>query len=548
MKVGSVIRILWPVALLVAITLSICNLWFGALNQDEGWYLYAGRMVAEGGMPFIDFASTQGPVMSFVYAVAWPLVKSWGVVGGRLFTAILGLACALASALLARRLVGDSNRDGALHAGAAALLCFMLIGFNVYQSYFFVIVKTYALSGLFIILGFLALTYVGGRRGLLAATLCGASLVLAAAVRISAAVTLPIALLSIIIRRKPTWFRYAAVFLGGCAVVACVVFIPFVLRAPEALWFGLVEYHAGRATGGAVKALAYKAGFVSRLTHAYFVPVAALLVLLVRNVFAGRSGDSQSTMRNTIFISVAAVSLVHFMAPFPYDDYQVMIFPLFAAALSALLAEVCSAPRNSDAGADINCTERSGAGPAARQPVTMVLILMFVLNGAAALSSPMIQEWFVGRRDRIWWPMRTQTPLQVLRETGALVRSVGGSDGLLLTQDTYLAVESGLRVPEGLELGPFSYFPEWTDARAEACHVLNRAGLQRLLCTSPASVAAFSEYGLAIAAPAVVELCEEEQEALWSIVRSRFDPWREIAGFGQGETRLRVLVKSLAER
>lgn len=75
MSIKRLLQILWPIAIVATVVLASANIWFGELNQDEGWYLYSGRMVAEGQLPFIDFASTQGPVMAFVYAVAWPLVK-----------------------------------------------------------------------------------------------------------------------------------------------------------------------------------------------------------------------------------------------------------------------------------------------------------------------------------------------------------------------------------------------------------------------------------------------------------------------------------------
>jgi hypothetical protein len=60
---------------------------------------------------------------------------------------------------------------------------------------------------------------------------------------------------------------------------------------------------------------------------------------------------------------------------------------------------------------------------------------------------------------------------------------------VLLTQDTYLAVEAGRRVPAGFELGPFGYFPDLDDATAARCHVLNRAGMLQALRQTDAPVA-----------------------------------------------------------
>ena len=83
------------VALGVWFALGAANLYYGELNQDEGWYLYTARLAAEGQQPYRDFAFTQGPVFLMVYAQAQPLVERWGLMGGRVFTGVLGLVAIL---------------------------------------------------------------------------------------------------------------------------------------------------------------------------------------------------------------------------------------------------------------------------------------------------------------------------------------------------------------------------------------------------------------------------------------------------------------------
>ncbi len=39
------------------------------INLDEGWYLYASKLVYEGKMLYKDFAYTQGPVFPYVYGI-----------------------------------------------------------------------------------------------------------------------------------------------------------------------------------------------------------------------------------------------------------------------------------------------------------------------------------------------------------------------------------------------------------------------------------------------------------------------------------------------
>ncbi len=47
-------KIFWAVALVALAVLAAAAVWMGGLNQDEGWYLYAANLVAEGKTPYSD--------------------------------------------------------------------------------------------------------------------------------------------------------------------------------------------------------------------------------------------------------------------------------------------------------------------------------------------------------------------------------------------------------------------------------------------------------------------------------------------------------------
>jgi hypothetical protein len=229
-------------------------------------------------------------------------------------------------------------------------------------------------------------------------------------------------------------------------------------------------------------------------------------------------------VRAALWTGAALATLAHLAAPFPYDDYQVFVYPAFAAGLACVLAGMA----------------REG------RMLRWVKLTVASVCVLASAGSPMLQDWFVGERDRIWWPIKTQTPLGQLRAAAREIRqTAGGGEKVLLTQDPYLAVEAGMDMPRGLELGPFSYFPDWPREKAEACHVLNRDMLRELLDTCEAPVAAFSGYGLAIRCPEVMALSEAERDALWEVVMRRYALVREIPAFGQAATTLRILRRSI---
>ena len=313
----------------------------------------------------------------------------------------------------------------------------------------------------------------------------------------------------------------------GAGVAAAVIFLPFLWAAPECFLFDVFRYHAARRAGGWLPLLVYKLGFVSRVVQAYFVACGLLVAVLVaRGVRAG--GPPAETVcpvgrgfLGMLWLAVVAVSLVHFLAPFPYDDYQVMVAPLAGAALAV------GAVR----------TVRSPAG------LRWLALTVLLVSLAGAVSSPLNQGWVIRGRDRIWWRLKEEPPLRRLQKTAARVRALAGPDGLLLTQDTYLAVEAGLRVPRGMELGPFCYYPGLTTAQARAQHVLNRPLFESVIRDCGARVAAFSGYGLAIRAPEIVKLPPEEQAALLAVVLSVYQPAGTVADFGQGDTVLAVYTR-----
>ena len=98
-----------------------------------------------------------------------------------------------------------------------------------------------------------------------------------------------------------------------------------------------------------------------------------------------------------------------------------------------------------------------------------------------------------------------------------------------------------MQVPRGLEMGPFSYYPDWPREKAERIGVMNRDMLAELLeGGTNASIAAFSGYGLSIRSPEVEEVSREDRMAFDRILEERFDPVESVPGFGQAGTTLEI--------
>ncbi len=490
------------------VLLAVMNLVYGNLNQDEGWYLYAAKMVGGGSVPYADFAFTQGPVLPYVYRAFLPLIDGLGVAGGRLVTAWFGIFSGLLAAAMVGRLV-DRN-----HKVFAVLAVWMLVGCNVYQSYFTTVVKTYGLCSFLLMCGFFALSY----RRWYGAVLAGVFMALAAGTRLSAGIVLPIAGIWLIFQRDRRW-QWVWFGIGG-GLTLLSVFTPFFVTAPEQTFFGLLGYHAGRDPGGLKALLTLKMGFVSRFVQAYFVFTMLTLAALCWQ-------PKQNTMNaNAVLLWACGlgITLVHFMAAFPYDDYQTIAYPILATALVLTLL-----PRITDQW---------------RIPALSFLLLACV---ASSFSSPINQDWFVRGRDRIWWKFKEKSDLDLLREAADYVREYSPEGSTLLTQDIYLAVEADRRVPAGMEMGPFCYYPELSREQAEKLHLLNKEMLLELLETSDAPLAAFSGYGLAIESPAIAPVSEGDAALFADTLQAHYGREVSIPHFGQAHTSMEIYVRKDVE-
>ena len=259
------LKIYWALSILAIAVLGAAAVWMGGVNQDEGWYLYAANLVAEGKMPYRDFFYTQGPMLPYVYSVFAPIWGTYGVLGARIFTLALGLLGIVFAADLARRLAPDGRGE------TAALTVVLLLGSNLYHLYYLAIPKTYALAALFVLIGFWLLAKAG-RGGRLLAAGAGVALAFAAGTRISLGALLAVTGVCLLLSRR--WRTLAFFSLGGFAGLA-LVYLPFLCDAGarEGL-FAAQRYHAARGGFDIV----WTVGSFSRLVR-WYLPAFVVLGL-----------------------------------------------------------------------------------------------------------------------------------------------------------------------------------------------------------------------------------------------------------------------------
>ncbi|NLB69175.1 MAG: hypothetical protein GX804_05765 [Lentisphaerae bacterium] len=450
-------------------------------------------------------------MLPYFYAFWSPVWSPFGVLGGRILTMIAGLAASCFCAGFAWRISDKGMRS------FTALCAWLMIACCPVYSYFTVIPKTYALASLFTSSAFFVLAGKKAWRfevaGILLAFACGTRLSLGALLAV-------VGIGLLLLRRRDglgtAWLRFGIG--GGLALAA--IFLPFLLNAMQGFIFSQ-SVHASRMDSGLLEWLMLRAGSASRLVQGYFLMFAAFVVGLA---YGGTRGFIR---RDDIAAKLAlagwvAVSIVHYLAPFPYDDYQTPVMPL-AAAFTALLFS------------------RAVAGSGLRRttaPAWTALVLAILFIG----SSPLCMDWVAVRQDRFWMVMKDKSDVIKLREAGKLIRERTKPDDILFTQDAYIAVEAQRNVPRGLEGGPFSIFPDLADEEAAALNVHNITTLQQLIETTESPVAALSGYAFALASPSMEKLNDEYVEILEASIRNRYETVDIIEDFGQQHTKLEILT------
>lgn len=489
-------------AFVATVVLGAAAVLLGGLNQDEGWYLYAADLVASGRMPYRDFAYTQGPLLPVVYSLFGGIWHQWGLLGARVLTLALGLCSIALAAGAARELCGGDR----VRARMASLTVWLLLGGNLYHLYYLSIPKTYALGALLVNAGAWLFARAAGaedsRRRAAMWMLSGVAFAFAAGARVSlgAAGAVLFVALACVRRRFPrAWLWFAA----GGAAGAAVAYGPFVLDS--AALSGLLDaqrYHAQRGGFSPV----FVVGSLSRLVRYYagiFVVAGLAVAAWRRGRRADGAGPGAGPMLAAAFFAVFALQM---LAPFPYEDYQVPVMALLAAPAAALFARGCADGRQS-------------AG----------LLLALGLSWSAAFGSPLLERWTTDGQDRFWTVRKERPELFQLRDAAARIEALDPGGDRLLTQDLYLAIETHRRVPEGLEMGPFS--------------CLDDASWRRLLATCDAPVAALSGYTFAVRPPVCDERPLDEQLEYWRIVSSRYEAAAKIPRFGQNATTLMILKR-----
>jgi 4-amino-4-deoxy-L-arabinose transferase-like glycosyltransferase len=220
-------------SLLCAWMLWLCQTRLVAM--DEGFYLFAARLVAYGQVPYLDFFYPQTPLFPYLYA-------AWIAIFGASWEA-LRIPSALASTLLAIAIFGKVKEVSSPRAGLLAAVLFSL---SISTIGWYSICKSYVLPALLLFWAYTRVAHVeaSAREYLIAGILVG----LAANMRLYMLTTLaPFALWALLC--ESSWrevVRRQAALVVGFAL--CMLpHLYWLMVDAQAWWFNMLGYHLIRS-------------------------------------------------------------------------------------------------------------------------------------------------------------------------------------------------------------------------------------------------------------------------------------------------------------
>ncbi|HZP22247.1 MAG TPA: glycosyltransferase family 39 protein [Terriglobales bacterium] len=295
------------------------------VDDDEGFYLLASRLVLQHRTPYLDFFYTQAPLLPYVFG-AW--LKLFGVTwfSGRAFCALLatGVGCLMYAHV--------RRETGRRLSGAVAVLLFAS---STLVFAWYPIVKTFALAMLFLFPAYMVLSRLSPSMPGWLVGAAGALFALSVDTRSYIVALAPVLLWWLLRKQAGARLRWLAWF-GGGFVIGILPSLILFFASPDAFLFNNLGYHALRSGSGLIgnwhdKMMVVAAIFGGAYTGFQFT--ALTLIALGLLIFL-RPRRGSSLLAVLLAIVLGAVSLLPTPASIQYFSL-LMPFLIVAAVCSA---------------------------------------------------------------------------------------------------------------------------------------------------------------------------------------------------------------------
>lgn len=432
---------------------------YGGLNGDEGWYLYAGKLVYEQKIPYLDFMYNQTPLLPYIYGLLQHFIGP-SLLLGRLTSFFLALMNAFLTVKIIERLTGSNARS-------TALLFMVLTPYNIYYA---VIVKTYSLASFFLLaaLYFKTNKVAYPYRDFIPFFL----LSLAVLVRLSLLPVLGIFLIALFFENTTKKSILVAIITGSATIL--IGLAPFWFFAKDQLLFNLITQHYPSGY-----AMVLSLNNILKNMAVFVVMYPALLLLLGCNVFVFKEILSakrpfKTVTKNlgilTVLFSIFTVSFVHFFFLAPLIEYQSVIMNLLVIAAVYPLFRF----------------KEEILRVVTQDTLKTLLSLLFLISLLTQLYA-LRMTIAVGASER---------PLDEIAAVSSFISANTPQDSKILTFETAVTLQSDRHVVDGFELSIYNYFPSFNLTEAKKYHVFNDATFLSYISNKTASALILSDHAM----------------------------------------------------
>lgn len=490
-------RLLWLVVGLELLFLFI----FRQVNLDEGWYLWASKLVYQGKVPYRDFAYTQTPLLPYVYGLA-QLILGEGLYQGRLIT----LGCTVGAYGLT---VATARQVGGAWAG---VVCLALLATSPFALAQYTYTATYALTALLIA----GAIYIASSDRPENQRTPLSSWLLATAVggRLSVIVALPFLLLYLIATSRTK----VKTFLWGTLVAIGwlgLLLGGFWWLSGERLEYNLIGFHTDRLMEPHWHRLRVYHTFLKSYFDLYIPFVLGGLSILGgigRLLWLWRTDRVRERAAALLQITLggmAALLLAAHLLPRTTDSYyNALQVPMIALAGGILLTQ-------------------SWPSALVWQWLRVGLIIYCLVQNANTQLPAFLRDRYVV----YLYPQIGQ--IGTVRAAAHFLQQYTKPGDALLSFTPHLALEAGLQVLPGYEMATFAYRPTWTDEEATRYHVINNARLLHDLQQGAPAVA-LMKFDL--------EQLYGERDQILALLQDRYRWAKSVPGFGPYGDELRIYL------
>ena len=484
----------WTIAALAAgavlcAALAVCRVHY----LDEGWYVYAGKSVYEGKLPYRDFCYTQSPLLPYLYGIT-TLVQGWGIFGARALSWAMALTACVVTVTTARRVFGAE----------AAMVSALFLLASVHAQSFYAAALTYGPAVFWLALAMAAA--LGKSREPWRTGLCMACAVAAVGIRLSAAAVVPVLVLWSAGSGAGRTKRAAWASLWTALLLA-VAFLPFVWQRMDVAFGEMLSYHlvsdAGQARWLRVLHTLAQTGV------AYGLLVAAAIV----GAFAAAKSDPAARAARLCAAAVAVLFVVHLMPATTDPHYFAILVP--TAALAAGPGMVWMLSR---------------LWPSRGKRLAALGLVVALHFGA--------QAWQAHRDGLLPWGRGSWLAWVELDRVGQCIAAQCGPNEPVLTFQPALALHAGRRLVSGAEMGPFGFRPTWDNAACERHRVLNWDLLTTMVADGKPAVIVLAGEDLK---SAMRRSPPETVAAFQSALRRGYEPVAQFMDFGQFRDKVLVV-------